>query len=194
MTEVVPPDPGETAEWPFARATVRAVRPPLRGRARDMVLPPPAAMIAGQRRGRVAQPVDSPMELARGKKRKRVEQTEKNRSLMRPTAWVAERHPFGATLKEWERGVPVNCGPDWKREAIDEAVRRGPHVSALTPDARQLVMEDVMYQVEAGFSEIVLWDSIKDNPPSNLKVSPLAVIPQTNRRGRLILDLSFGVR
>jgi hypothetical protein len=113
---------------------------------------------------------------------------------MRPTAWVAERHPFGATLKQWEKGVPVNCGPDWKREAIEEAVQRGPHVSAKTPEAMALVMEDVMYQVGAGFSEIVLWDDIKDDLPSNLKVSPLAVIPQTDRRGRLILGLSFGVR
>lgn len=56
------------------------------------------------------------------------------------------------------------------------------------------MLEDVLYQVEAGFSEIVLWDDIKDDMPSQLKVSPLAVIPQKDRRGRLILDLSFGVR
>jgi hypothetical protein len=30
--------------------------------------------------------------------------------------------------------------------------------------------------------------------PRNLKVSPLAVVPQRNRRGRMILDLSFAVR
>jgi hypothetical protein len=29
------------------------------------------------------------------------------------------------------------------------------------------------------------------NPPRNLKISPLACIPQTNRRDCLILDLSF---
>lgn len=134
------------------------------------------------------------MEIGRGKQKRRKKQPERNRSLMRPMAWVAERHPFGATLKDWEQGVPVNCGPDWAREAIEEAVQRGPHISATTPEARALVLEDVMYQVEAGFSEIVLWDDIKDDLPSNLKVSPLAVIPQANRRGRLILDLSFGVR
>jgi hypothetical protein len=133
------------------------------------------------------------MEVGRGKKKQRTGPT-KNRSLMRPRAWVAEHHPFGATLKEWEGGVPVNCGPDWNREAILEAVQRGPHISATTPEARALVLEDVMYQVEAGFSEIVLWEDIKADLPSNLKVSPLAVIPQTDRRGRLILDLSFGVR
>lgn len=178
--------------WPFARATVRAVRPPLSGKARDMALPPPAQMIAGRRRKREAPPVDSPMEVGRGTKQRKA--PGRNRSLMRPAAWVAERHPFGATLKEWEQGVPVHCGPDWAREAIEEAVLRGPHVSAMTPEARALVLEDVLYQVEAGFSEIVLWDDIKDDLPSQLKVSPLAVIPQKDRRGRLILDLSFGVR
>jgi hypothetical protein len=88
----------------------------------------------------------------------------------------------------------VHCGPDWAREAIDEEVQRGPHISATTDEARALVLENMLYQVEAGFSEIVLWGSIKDNLPSNLKVSPLAVIPQKDWRGRLILDLSFGVR
>jgi hypothetical protein len=73
-------------------------------------------------------------------------------------------------------------------------VLRGPHSSAMTPEARALVLEDVLYQVQAGFSEIITWASIEANPPANLKVSPLAVIPQTDRRGRLILDLSFGVR
>jgi hypothetical protein len=57
----------------------------------------------------------------------------------------------------------------------------------------ELVHEDVQYQVDAGFSRIVMWDNIKHNTPSKLKVSPLAVVPQTNRRGRLILDLSFPV-
>eukprot|EP00978_Attheya_sp_CCMP212_P013482 scaffold33911_cov40-Attheya_sp.AAC.1 len=63
----------------------------------------------------------------------------------------------------------------------------------MTAEAIALVHEDVKYQVDAGFSRIVLWDDIKHNPPAKLKVSPLAVIPQTNRRGRLILDLSFPV-
>ena len=113
---------------------------------------------------------------------------------MRPAAWVAERHPFGETLEEYERGVPVDCGDNWTKDSIYEAVKRGPHTSALTPEAIRLITEDVMYQVDAGFSRIVLWEDLKENMPPNLKVSPLAVVPQTGRRGRLILDLSFGVR
>jgi hypothetical protein len=116
----------------------------------------------------------------------------KNRSLMRPAAWV-DLHPFAPTLHEWEKGVPVDCGDDWSRETIGLAIAKGPHASAMTPEARKLVLEDVAYQVDAGFSRIITWDSIKDNPPARLKISPLAVVPQTNRRGRLILDLSFAV-
>jgi hypothetical protein len=110
---------------------------------------------------------------------------------MRPAEWID--HPFADTLKEWEKGVPVDCGKPWSKETIITAVARGPHRSALTPEAIQLVHEDVDYQVGAGFSEIVMWDDIKEHLHVNFKVSPLAVIPQTNRRGRLILDLSFGV-
>jgi hypothetical protein len=37
----------------------------------------------------------------------------------------------------------------------------------------------------------MLWSDVQKLRPSNLKISPLAVVPQKDRRGRLILDLSF---
>eukprot|EP00978_Attheya_sp_CCMP212_P042595 scaffold262463_cov60-Attheya_sp.AAC.2 len=110
-----------------------------------------------------------------------------NRSLMRPATWMY-LHPFAPTLHKWEKGVPVDCGEDWWRETIDLAIAKGPHASALTPKAQKLVLKDVAYQVDAGFSRIITWESIKANPLARLKVSPQAVIPQVNRRGRLILD------
>ena len=45
-----------------------------------------------------------------------------------------------------------------------------------------------------GFATIVKWDDIKQNPPSNLKFSPLAIIPQNIRKYRAILDLSFALK
>jgi hypothetical protein len=39
-----------------------------------------------------------------------------------------------------------------------------------------------------------LWDDIKHDLPKKLKISPVAVVPQPNRPGRIILDLSFPVR
>jgi hypothetical protein len=141
----------------------------------------------------------TPIDEAKGKSicpekilRKQKKRGRQNRSLMRPAAWM-DLHPFAKTLHQWEKGVPVDCGADWSRETIDLAILKGPHTSARTPEAIRLISEDVAYQVNAGFSRIITWESIKDNPPAKLKVSPLAVVPQLNRRGRLILDLSFPV-
>jgi hypothetical protein len=107
---------------------------------------------------------------------------------------LAAGHPFFPTLHDWgTEGVPVDCGPDWEWDVIEQAVARGPHKSAMEPDNIALVHEDIKYQVEAGFSKIMLWSDIKKLRPHNLKISPMAVVPQKDRRGRLILDLSFPV-
>ena len=62
------------------------------------------------------------------------------------------------------------------------------------PGARALIDEEMQYQILAGFSEMVNWSDIRSRLPENLKVSPLAVIPQVGRRDRLLLDLSFPVQ
>ena len=69
---------------------------------------------------------------------------------------------------------------------------QGPHPTAIAPKEVALVHKDIAYQVKAGFTEVVYWDAIKDDLPAHFKVSPVAVTPQTGRRGgRIILDLSF---
>jgi len=47
--------------------------------------------------------------------------------------------------------------------------------------------------VKAGFCKVVLWSDLQKQRPKNLKISPVAVVPQIGRRGRIILDLSFPV-
>jgi hypothetical protein len=131
----------------------------------------------------------TPMKEAKGKFKKN-----KLMRLMQLSALAVMSHPFGKELANWDTGVPVDCGAEWSREAIDLAIERGSHPTARAADAVALVHEDVAYQVKAGFTEVVYWDEIKDNLPKNFKVSPVAVIPQTGRRGRIILDLSFPVR
>jgi hypothetical protein len=128
-------------------------------------------------------PGESPHKIAQGKLRK----------LMSPEPWM-QFHPFVATLEQWSDGVPVVCSPPWSSVAIETAVARGPHTSALAPEARQLITEEMEYQVAAGFFEIMLWSDVQALQPEHLKVSPLAVIPQVGRRGRLPLDLSFAVQ
>ena len=50
-----------------------------------------------------------------------------------------------------------------------------------------------MYQVKAGFCKIMLWEDLKRLRPLNLKISPVAVVPQVGRGGCIILDLLFPV-
>jgi hypothetical protein len=106
---------------------------------------------------------------------------------------MADVHPFAPVLHTWREGIEVDCGPDWSWDTIETAIERGPHPTACTPDAVALFKEDIEYQVNAGFCKVMLWDDVKRLRPHNLKISPVALIPQVGRRGRIILDLSFPV-
>jgi len=107
---------------------------------------------------------------------------------------LADGHPFVDTLREWQKGIGVDCGADWSLDSIMTAVERGPHRSAITPESLALFKEDIAYQVTAGFCEIMSLKDVLARRPRQLKISPVAVVPQRNRRGRIILDLSFPVR
>ena len=87
----------------------------------------------------------------------------------------------------------MNCGPDWDWNIIEQAVDRGPHQSALDTEHVTTVKEEIIYQVEAGFLHIIPWEEVKILNPKKLKVSPMVVIPQKDRQGRIVLDLSFPV-
>jgi hypothetical protein len=92
-------------------------------------------------------PSFGPMAQAQGKK------------LMSPSAWV-NFHPFAGTLREWEDGVPVDCGKPWTWEAITAAVEKGAHKSATSDESIALIAEDVAYQVAAGYAQIVTWEEL----------------------------------
>ena len=64
---------------------------------------------------------------------------------------------------------------------MEEAINRGPHVSALQPVAMKILAEDVAAKWKKGKCKVFLWDNIKDNPPEELKVSPIAMIPHKSR-------------
>jgi hypothetical protein len=87
--------------------------------------------------------------------------------------------------------VQVNCGDPWSRQAIEESIKRGNHVSATIKDAIDLIKSDTDYQIKAGFTKLISWETIKDDPSENLKISPVAVIFYKERRGRIIMDLSL---
>ena len=92
------------------------------------------------------------------------------------------------------RGCPAECGDDWPLEVVLAARAAGPHVSALLDDSVELVWEDVEYQQAAGFIKIVRESELfGPGQAKNIKISRVAVVPQANRRGRIILNLSAEV-
>lgn len=119
---------------------------------------------------------------------------EKHRGLMWPRgiAWEHEAAPL-LYLYSTE-GCPVDCGPNWSKKQILAAIKRGAHISAKDPEARQYLINTTHDAVAGGFARLVQLKDIIDNLPPNLKVSPIAMIPHKSRAYRGILDLSFALR
>ena len=72
--------------------------------------------------------------------------------LMAPTACV-DFQAFSGELRNWEEGVPVDCGDPWAWETIEAAVEKGAHKSATSDESIALVKEDVAYQVLEGTAQ-----------------------------------------
>lgn len=122
------------------------------------------------------------------------EELKKWRNMMCPRG-LALHHPAAGKLLQYATGgCPTNTGRDWTIEEMTAAVERGPHSSALEPDAIEQLRGEIEEKVKAGQCKVVAWDDIKTNPPKQLKVSPLAMIPHKSRKYRAILDLSFRLR
>ena len=110
-------------------------------------------------------------------------------------AGIASAHPAGSVLTEWaQMGCPTRTGKPWTKAEMWEAVEQGPHQSSLSPEALAHFAEESAEKVRVGQAKLVLWDDIKDNPPSQLKVSPIAAIPHKSKAFRSILNLSFRLR
>ncbi len=97
-------------------------------------------------------------------------------------AGIATLYPVGELLAKWSQlGCPTKTGRPWSKEEIWAAVERGPHQSSLTPEALIHFAEESVEKVKAGQAKLVLWDNIKGNPPSQMKVSPIAAIPHKSK-------------
>ena len=77
---------------------------------------------------------------------------------------------------------------------MQAAVDRGSHWSALSNDAIAHFRAEVNKKVKIKQAKLVAWDSIKDNPSAELKISPIAAIPHKSKQFCSILDLSFNLR
>ncbi len=72
-------------------------------------------------------------------------------------------------------------------------MEQGPHAFALLTEALKHFEHEAAKKVAMGQATIMEWDTIKDNPPPQMKVSPIAAIPHELKPYQLILDLSFSL-
>ena len=108
---------------------------------------------------------------------------------------LALHHPAATTLLEYATlGCPVNTGHNWTTDQMQSAIDRGPHVSALIPKAMAQLDDEINEKVLNGQARLIRWNDIRLNPPPQLKISPVAMVPHNSRPFRAILDLSFPVK
>jgi hypothetical protein len=98
-------------------------------------------------------------------------------------------HPAGPFLDYLRRcGAPAKtCTPPWDLDRKDHAINRGPHQSALVH--RSFLEEEMADMVEKGQWMVLPYDLLRNLP--QLRISPIGVVPQHDRRPRTIVDLSF---
>ena len=117
----------------------------------------------------------------------------KIRGLMCPQMRALD-HPTATLLKEYaSQGCPVDVGRDWTLEELEASVEKGPHSSALEPDAIKQIQTEAREKVKQGFAKIYTWEWLKKSLHKHpqLKLPPLAMIPHKSRKYRAILNLSY---
>ncbi len=108
---------------------------------------------------------------------------------------LALLQPAAELLNEWASyGCPTRTGKQWMQEQMQAAVDRGPHRLALFNAAIAHFRVEVDKKVKIRHAKLVAWDSIKDNSPAELKISPIAAIPHKLKQFCSILELSFHLR
>ena len=113
---------------------------------------------------------------------------------MYPTG-PALNHPAAPVLLQYaEDGCPVECGEDWTLERLDAAVACAAHPTAEDPVAAKALNTEVMEKVDEGLVDLYIWEELRKNPPTQLKISPVAAIPHKSRLFRMILDLAFHLK
>ena len=98
-------------------------------------------------------------------------------------------HKAGRLLDHLRRrGAPVPLQtPPWDSQRIRQAIRRGPHKSA--KEHLGFVCQEILEFCDQGFWTVLPLSSALCLP--NLRVSPLGVVPQRERRPRLIVDYTY---
>ena len=91
-------------------------------------------------------------------------------------------HPAAQTLLQYAtKGCPIQTGKPWTQSEMQAAIDRGPHKSALEPEAIVQLQEEVAEKVHNGQAWLVNWLDICDDPPRQLKISPISMVPHKSR-------------
>lgn len=86
---------------------------------------------------------------------------------------LALYHPAADLLLEYAtKGCPTHTEKRWSIDKMEAAITRGPHPSAMQPDTLAQLRRETFEKVRKGQARIVSWDSIKNDPLKDLKISP----------------------
>lgn len=86
-----------------------------------------------------------------------------------------------------DHGCPADCSPDWSVDHIIAAIEKGPHASALKPDAIEALHVEMPDKVKNGYAKIICFGDIMDKLPPKLKISLVAMNPHKSRAFRTII-------
>ena len=100
-----------------------------------------------------------------------------------------QHHPALPVLREYKaHGVPVQLSTvPWSINRIHQALTRGPHKSA--HEHRDFLREEMADMVAAGQWMVLPFEVANSLP--GLRLSPIGVVPQHDRRPRTIVDYSY---
>ena len=113
---------------------------------------------------------------------------------MRPRNRALNHVASDELLRYATNGCPVDCGPNWSLERLEAAIQMGPCKSARSTEAITACHKEVLQKVSEGHCQLIKWNTIKNNPPPNLKVSPIAAIPHKSWAYRMILHLAYQIK
>jgi hypothetical protein len=103
---------------------------------------------------------------------------------------LALHHPAAEKLLQYVmKGCPSRTGKPWTKEEMQEAINCGPQILTLVPEAMAQLADEIKEKERIGQCWVVLWDDIKDDPPVQLKISPLVIVPHKSKPFCAILDL-----
>jgi hypothetical protein len=99
------------------------------------------------------------------------------------------KHPARRLLRRYaKQGVPVVlAAPPWTADQLQAAIDRGPHKSAF--EHHEFLREEMADMIQAGHWTVLPWSVAKHLP--GLRLSPIGVVPQHDRRPRTIVDYTY---